>query len=82
MDPARIFRAKIMRHIGSAIAGLVLVLGIAACAPMSRQGGAGDTSSAPFQSNQEPQSPNSLPAGARVNAPLTPSTGVWIRIGS
>ena len=65
--------------------GSLLLLGVAACSP-GYQGttatggtpmGAGTTS--PRSSSQMPQSPNSLPQGAAVNAPLTTNTG---RVGT
>jgi hypothetical protein len=64
-------------------AALALTASLSACAPGPNppmgggtpRAGARDISNAGGSSQGMPQSPNSLPPGDRVNAPLTPATG-------
>ena len=52
-----------------------LLASLAACSPASPPNNAPLTSDAPFGSQGEPQSPNSLPPGDTVTAPIAPRTG-------
>lgn len=61
--------------------GSLLLLSVAACSPgftgTTATGGSpmGAASTAPRAASQMPQSPNSLPAGAAVSAPLAGNVG-------
>ena len=66
-------------------AGSLLLLSVAACSPgysgttATGSSAMGTGSTAPRAASQMPQSPNSLPAGATVNAPVSGGTG---RVGT
>ncbi len=65
------------------IAAALPLVAVAACAPNSDDPWANPpVSSAPGSGPQQPQPPGSLPPGAAVNAPLTPSGGELLRMGS
>lgn len=69
-----------MRSVMTTVCVLAAALPFAACGRTSLSGSPA-YSSAPGSANQVPQSPNSLPAGALVTAPLTPNTGTLFRSG-
>lgn len=63
-------------RLASIVASSFLLLSVAACSTTAtgeKAMGAGST--APTAASQMPQSPNSLPQGASVNAPVTSNIG-------
>lgn len=68
---------------GSFIAlAVVMLASVAACAPEGQAWSDPPISSAPGSGPLGPQPPGSLPAGAVVNAPIVPSGGELLHMGS
>ena len=70
-----------MRGLFIASAALLLV-SLTACAPEGQSWDNPPVSSAPGSGSQEPQPPGSLPPGAVVNAPIAPSGGELLMLGT
>ena len=60
----------------------LLLASVVACTPEGQPWDDPPVSSAPGSGPQGPQPPGSLPRGAVVNAPLTPSGGELLRMGT